>query len=369
MDIEIEFIDDEEEEATEEQQQEEGEGEEEEQDGPPFYADESSTFIPLTWSTKLPRTWYRGSDPEWQEFIKIAKDAPRHKKVQDQLVQIVYTGASQHPQISRQLGKDAKVGKYWLDISFPDGPPQEFERSGIEIGDGFVAWSQQRVSQEKQWRLMRALWPYAAANSSWATLKVLAGIQYRRVKQMLGWDGPDPMAPEERFKTAMEMMSKQQNQGQQKNGVSKAQTEPNGSPGAVVSRTDASTPSSSAQSPSDGSRPRAPPTPSDDSWLKSIPLPNVSLPSSSASEETANTDIPIAMHVFQSTLRKSWNPKKMEPPRGTFVVQGLVEIRGSRGRFMFDVQSAYDPKAGKYIFVNAGVRGYKRWSQSPRGGS
>lgn len=45
---------------------------------------------------------------------------------------------------------------------------------------------------------------------------------------------------------------------------------------------------------------------------------------------------------------------------------------------LFDVSSAYDPKGGreekagggggKFVNVNAGVRGYKRWRQSPRGG-
>merc|ERR1711939_380192 len=127
----------------------------------------------------------------------------RHRKIQDELVQVVYTGATQHPTISRQLGgKDLKVGKYWLDISFPDGPPLEYERSGLEIGDGFIAWSQQKVSQEQQWRITRALWPTAALSSLWAAGKVLCGINYRRVKQALGLEGSDPFSPEERHRTS-----------------------------------------------------------------------------------------------------------------------------------------------------------------------
>ncbi|KAK5172215.1 uncharacterized protein LTR77_003853 [Saxophila tyrrhenica] len=380
MDIEIEFVDDEEE-QTDEQKQASGdpskEEASEEEDGPPFYADPDSTFIPMTWSKKLPRTYYRGSDPEWQEFIKIAQDRTRHKKIQSELVQIVYTGSTQHPTIARQLGPEAKVGKYWLDISFPDGPPPEYERSGIEIGDGFVAWSQQIVSQEKQWRLMRALWPSAAAQSSWATLKVLAGIQWRRVKQSLGLEARDPMAPEERFKTAMEMVEKRQaaaREGKQ-GGVGKAQTDPSGSPGAVASSRDA------ASSPSATPSPQARPSSSSSSDGKKfpIPLPNLPLPSAPASASSAaSTDLPIAMHVFQSTLSKTWSPTAkanrqggvapFDPPRGSFVVQGLVEVRGQRGRMLFDVQSAYDPSQGKFVQVNAGVRGYKRWRQGPKGG-
>ena len=98
-------------------------------------------------------------------------------------------------------------------------------------------------------------------------------------------------------------------------------------------------------------------------------IPIVPLPTSSSdSNSRMSTDLPIAMHVFSATLSKSWNPKKAEPPRGTFIVQGLVEVRGSKGRMLFDVQSCYDPRASKYVHVNAGVRGYKRWRQSPRGG-
>ena len=367
MDIEIEFLDEEEveqeQEATQNAEGEEDEEAEEEEDGPPFYADEENTFIPLTWSKKLPRSYYRGSDPEWQEFIKVAKDKSRHKKVQDELVQIVYVGSANHPGIARQLGKDLKIGKYWLDISFPDGPPQEYERSGIEIGDGFVAWSQQRVSPEKQWRLMRALWPQATATSSWATLKVLSGIQWRRFKQSMGWEGVDPGAPEERFRALSEMMQAKQQDQQKPQSVRKTQTDPNGRPGEVevASRNDAAsttTPTRPDASPSE----KFP-------WLPSIPLPHYPKLSDSPADTTSDSlTVPIAMHVFQSTLSKSWNPKKMEPPRGTFVVQGLVEVRGQRGRMLFDVQSSYDPKAGKYVQVNAAVRNFKRWSQPPRGG-
>lgn len=342
LDIEVEILDDED--------IEEEDGEDEDEEGP-FYADEDSTFIPMTWAKKMPRTWYRGSDPEWQEFVKIAKDKQRHRKIQDELVQIVFSGSQQHPGIYRQLGNESKVGKYWLDISFPDGPPQEYERSGLEIGDGYIAWSQQRISPENQWRLMRALWPKPLFDSVWATTKVLAGIQYRRVKQALGWEGKDPFSPEERYKHAMDMMQKQQ-QARERKEVGKAQMDPDGNPGAVVGSSTNNEAQPARSSSGDGKR-----LP----WTLSVPLP-------SSANASNSTDFPIAAHVFHSTLSKQWNPKKMEPPRGTFVVQGLVEVRGGRGRMLFDVQACYDPKVGKYVAVNAGVRNFKRWNQAPRGG-
>ena len=54
-----------------------GEAEEEEDE----WSEEDSWFIPLTWAAKLPRIYYKGSDPEWQEFRKVAKDQDRLKRV------------------------------------------------------------------------------------------------------------------------------------------------------------------------------------------------------------------------------------------------------------------------------------------------
>jgi len=79
-------------------------------------------------------------------------------------------------------------------------------------------------------------------------------------------------------------------------------------------------------------------------------------------------DFPIFQIVFQTTLNKYWAPKKLEPPRGSFVVQGMMEIRGSKGQILFDVQGCYDPKQGKYVMVSARKRNFKLWNQRPRGG-
>jgi len=45
------------------------------------FADSDSRFIPMTWATKLPRAYYKGSDPEWQEFRKLATDGEKQKRI------------------------------------------------------------------------------------------------------------------------------------------------------------------------------------------------------------------------------------------------------------------------------------------------
>lgn len=53
------------------------EGEDEEE----FEGEEDATFIPFSWPKEEERTFYRGSDPEWQEFLKLAKDQKRHREI------------------------------------------------------------------------------------------------------------------------------------------------------------------------------------------------------------------------------------------------------------------------------------------------
>lgn len=352
IDIHIEEIEVEEEQATHKQGEWETQEEDSEEDE---FAEEDNTFIPMTWPTKLPRTFYKGSDPEWQEFVKIAKDKPRHKKLQDELVAVVFNGAKQHPRVGMSIGKDLKVGRYWLEISFPDGPPQEYVRSGIEIGDDFIAWSPQKLSPENHFRLTRALWPKATFDGVYNTAMIFTGIQYRRLKQALGWEEVNPASVEERFKVALEQMeAKKAGKGRGGSPVGgNPQPSPEGTPGSLVSVSSAANEAQSS--------PRASEDRSALPWMLSMPLP--------ASEDLVNpTDVQIAKSVFVHSLMKNWNPKKMEPPRGSFVVQGLVEIKGSKGKIMFDVQSCYDPKESKFVSVNAGMRSTKLWNQSPKGG-
>ncbi|KAK5149661.1 hypothetical protein LTR04_006990 [Oleoguttula sp. CCFEE 6159] len=313
--------------------------------------DDDSLFIPLGFAQKMPRTYYRGSDPEWQEFIKFAGDSKRYKAVQEKLVGIVLQGATTHKIISNRLGKDPKVGKYWLDVTFPDGPPQEYERSGLEIGEDYMAWVTKPVSQEQVFRVNRALWPTAAFNSVYASSRVLFKMHFQRVKEMLGFSTkPDLSSPQGQLQQHLQILHQQQ---QKQQATSKTQTEPGGAPGArtsteTTSQPDVKTPGSKAAPTAADAKP-------------SIGVPRIPMPFGGA-------DVPIAFHVFASTLARNWMPKNMEAPRGSIIVQGLVEVHGSRARCTMDVKAAYDPKTDKYVIVTAGVRRLKRHSQAPRGG-
>jgi hypothetical protein len=42
--------------------------------------EESGFFLPLMWPVEMERTFYKGSDPEWQEYMKFAKDKESQKR-------------------------------------------------------------------------------------------------------------------------------------------------------------------------------------------------------------------------------------------------------------------------------------------------
>lgn len=282
-------------------------------------------------------------------------------------------GVATHPQISRALGQDAKVGKYWFDTQFPDGPPQEYSRKGIEIGDTFIAWSEQRISAEQQNRNSRLLWPAGTANGIYAFSKTLFGFQYRKVKEMLGMDTKaEPGSHEHRINNMMQMLEAQQAQEASKTArrLGKTQTDPGSSSTGTGITVDPTTPSHGIQS----TTPQQPGRSSSDTTKSSsssngnpenkhwyMPTLKIGLPGEPMEQA-------IATAVFAHTLHKSWAPEKTEPPRGTFVVSGLVQMRGSRAAMTFDVQAFYDPKAGRFSTVNVQPRSVKPWRQSPRGG-
>jgi hypothetical protein len=45
-------------------------------------------FLPTGFSRPRPRTFYKGSDPEWKEFSKVASDRPRVEKIRSMFSQI-----------------------------------------------------------------------------------------------------------------------------------------------------------------------------------------------------------------------------------------------------------------------------------------
>ncbi len=72
-------------------------------------------------------------------------------------------------------------------------------------------------------------------------------------------------------------------------------------------------------------------------------------------------------NAFKGTWAKTFKPVKTAPPRGSFLVSGLVELETPRATVVIDVAAWYDPKTmtydGKSMFM--GVRRVQLKTQSP----
>ena len=43
---------------------------------------EDAIFIPVAWPQKRPREFYKGTDPEWQSFMELARNEKRRRQLQ-----------------------------------------------------------------------------------------------------------------------------------------------------------------------------------------------------------------------------------------------------------------------------------------------
>lgn len=54
-------------------------------EAPEEWDEEDVWFIPLgLWAKKKPREFYKGSDQEWQEFVRFSKDSKAHEKARSE---------------------------------------------------------------------------------------------------------------------------------------------------------------------------------------------------------------------------------------------------------------------------------------------
>lgn len=69
--------------ATDDEQGAINEGDDEDDEDQDY--DDALLFLPTGFSRPRPQVLYKGSDPEWQEFKKLATDQPRCLKIQGTL--------------------------------------------------------------------------------------------------------------------------------------------------------------------------------------------------------------------------------------------------------------------------------------------
>jgi len=311
--------------------------------------DSGSIFIPFPGTTKqLPIKPYRGSDPEWQAFIKFSKDQELAKKVREELAQFVRQLADKHPAINIRCGKGMKLRRYWLDVDFPTHPPPEFERSGIEITDDFIAWSTMPVDSSVVFRLRQVLWPSALVQSVWACAKVMVVDDSKRLARMFGFQNVAPPPNMDQLIAQHQAMIKA-----------------SGLP---------------SPNPSGPPKPKQPQT-LGDSQKTMVPVSEkAGVPGKESEEEDnsltkATTAIQShffrAISAFKLKFSQVYKPPPSFPPRGSILVTGLVELDSPRAWLVFDIQAAWDPTEKEFDqrSMRLKLRRMQMKKQGPLGGA
>ncbi|KAI4101440.1 MAG: hypothetical protein LQ339_005089 [Xanthoria mediterranea] len=300
-------------------------------------------FIPLGFAYQLPQTFYKGRDPEWQSFIQLSRDKRRCSALKNELTGLVGQFVGAIPQMERVLGKGSVPKRHWLDIDFPDGPPPEYERKGLEITVDHISWATRPVHPLHYMKLQKALWPTSLASSMWASYKTMASLQYAKLRSYLklssegessaSTDSPGLSLPDIHQKMRPRKEEPAASSGSDQTTGRPASAEIDGQP-------------PRSQTSSDSSKP----------FQLRFPPPGV------------GEDLASAATAFKTTFSQTWRPATTPPERGTVLFSGMVELVGPKGVAVLDVRGVYHAAESRWTTLSVAVRRLQSKKQTPRGG-
>lgn len=301
--------------------------------------DDTLLFLPTGLARPKPKTYYRGSDPEWQEFRKIARDRPRIERIRAELVKIVRETMTKVSWCEARIGKvDLGKGKIWVEVTFPDGPPVEFERPGIELTED-LQWRKatRPVEEAHHRRIEKLLYPTVAANALYDDTLRKGAQTWKIFKTYIGW----------------------QEQTKAETTEDLARRWAAASPFTKVDLGPSRTPTTTPGSPASANETQRAAASSSQSTSESL-LGTFALPDPKK--------VTLDLAQFRQDLQKNNMKPNLQPPRGTFVMKGLVEVYGDRARITFDVSAAYDPVKGQFVTLDMRIWNFVEHRQAPKGG-
>ncbi|KAF2627768.1 hypothetical protein BU25DRAFT_410424 [Macroventuria anomochaeta] len=325
------------EEVDDEEANEDEDGDEEDEDEEEY--DDAILFLPTGFSRLKPKTFYKGSDPEWQEFKKVSQDKARIERIRQELVNLVRTACSTPAYVAKIGEVDHKKGRVWIEFKFPDGPPPEYERPGYELTEA-LEWRKttRDVEPALHHQLNKVLYPTAAAGALYEDTKRKAERSWNDFAVYMGW------AEESEHLTVQQMM--------QQVGTPSRPTSPAAPPATAASASPfgASWPAATQQPAAQSSSPAA-------GSAKDL---GFALPDPKA--------LTLDLGQFRQDFQKANRGHVHHLPRGAFGVHALIEVYGSKARLTLNVIGVYDPKVGRYVGLHANIWNQAAHRQPPRGG-
>lgn len=248
---------------------------------------------------------------------------------------MVRNNAEKKTLYTSRLGKiDTSRGMSWVEIQFPNGPPVEYERPGIELTEN-LQWRKatRPVEDAHHRRLERVLYPKEATDALYKDTTRKAEKAWKNFKIYMGWD------QESKSETVQELFQRISTNRQ-----------PTGESTSIA-------PNTFSASANDTQRPGASPSPAP-----------VDGPASIGFDLPDPKSMTLDLTQFRADFAKTYRPIVLQPPRGAFIVRALIEIYGDRARLTLNVSAVYDPKQGRYVQMSVVPWNYVEHYQPPRGG-
>ncbi|KAK8012873.1 hypothetical protein PG991_010248 [Apiospora marii] len=309
--------------------------------------DSGPLTIPLPLTTKLVEPMpYRGTDPEWQMFIKVAKDKDLMESIRKSLAEMARTALQNHPQIKQRFGRNMSVRRHWLELHFPYRPPPTFERR--DFGDEGIVLATETVDTTVALRLRNVLWPTAMTLSTWAFTTALFKQNLSSAAKYVGFESQS-REPSADVQATLDKIRRQLAKGQPKAPDAKEQS-PLASP-KTQSVDGSETTSSSPMAPSStSSGSTTTPDPSG-------PGPKAGTGATLGKPASAKDIYGIRQmsdhtsgpwETFKRKFGQTWRPAGNLPPRGSIGVSGLVEVTCPTATMTVEIWAYWDPQAKKF---------------------
>ncbi|KAK7967902.1 uncharacterized protein PG986_002179 [Apiospora aurea] len=292
--------------------------------------DDSDPFtIPLPLTTKLVQpSPYKGTDPEWQMFIKVAKDKDLMENIKKSLADMARATLENHPQIKQRFGRNMTVRRHWLELHFPYRPPPTFERQVIEFGDDGIVLATEPVDSNVALKIKNVLWPTALALSTWAFTTELFKQNFQATARYFGWLRANRKHPMPRNKVPLASPKTQSVDGSEtasSTTMSPSSTAGSSPPTATTS------PDPSGPGPKAGADPDKKASAKDFYGIRQM------------SDHTSGP-----WQTFKKKFGQTWKPAGNLPPRGSIGVSGLVEVACPTATMTVEIWAFWDPQARKF---------------------
>ncbi len=321
----------------------------EEGDGTPI-------FFPFPFTSKVVESRpYKGTDPEWQAYIRIAKDRDLLLKIRNDMLETVRVAAEANPILAHRCGRPIKVRKHWLDLDFPYRPPPKFMRDGLLLAaDGSLEYVTTEVDPMTMMRISRALWPAPVALSASSFVSTLVRQNLQHVARFFGFETADgPLASSsppgghaaaaqaQKMSTLASTLKRRLEEAEPREQPPKqGEAAAAGSAGAATAADTAGTLPTTT--------PPVTPSPSSSSSSSSSPDDRILNAKDLIPFESVRASIDDAWGDFKKKLAETWLPLRPQAPGGSVSVSGLVELQSPNSRIMIEVTAFWDPKTRKY---------------------